>query len=404
MGLLQQNEKQYYVGRKEFEGDGTTTVFTVTEIQEAFHGSLSVAPGTTNGKVKLFIDGDQYPQHYLDTGGAQQVNYSFGYDIINGWALTFITAPTDGAKLYLDVTVDLVANPALTGPHADTTDTVTKYHITSLKDVINNFMIAYTGEDKIISKVNRTDVQFHAMRVLQELSFDTFKSSKSQEIEVPPSLVMPLPQDYVNYVKLTYKDDSGIDHVLYPQPKTSNPNAIKQKTDGDYSFDMNDDDVEDTLMLIHPLASDTWNSYKSASSSTTKPEDFEDNTFWPYLGQKYGIDPQNTQSNGNFYIDETAGLIHFSSNISGLTITLRYISDSLGTDEEMVVHKLAEEAMYKSLMYAILSTRSNVQEYVVQRYKRERFAAIRTAKLRLSNIKLEELTQILRGKSKFIKH
>ena len=55
-------------------------------------------------------------------------------------------------------------------------------------------------------------------------------------------------------------------------------------------------------------------------------------------------------------------------------------------------------------MYAILSTRSNVQEYIVQRYKKERFAAVRTAKLRLSNIKLEELTQILRGKSKFIKH
>ena len=55
-------------------------------------------------------------------------------------------------------------------------------------------------------------------------------------------------------------------------------------------------------------------------------------------------------------------------------------------------------------MYAILSTRSNVSENIVQRYKRERFASVRTAKLRLSNIKLEELTQILRGKSKFIKH
>jgi hypothetical protein len=42
--------------------------------------------------------------------------------------------------------------------------------------------------------------------------------------------------------------------------------------------------------------------------------------------------------------------------------------------------------------------------YVVQRYKKERFAAVRNAKLRLSNIKLEELTQILRGKSKQIKH
>ena len=35
-------------------------------------------------------------------------------------------------------------------------------------------MIAYVGESKIISKVNRTDVQFHAMRAIQELSYDVF--------------------------------------------------------------------------------------------------------------------------------------------------------------------------------------------------------------------------------------
>mgnify|MGYP006249515297 CR=1 FL=1 len=55
-------------------------------------------------------------------------------------------------------------------------------------------------------------------------------------------------------------------------------------------------------------------------------------------------------------------------------------------------------------MYAILSTRANTPEYIVRRYKKERFASIRQAKLRLSNIKLEEITQIFRGKSKHIKH
>ena len=85
-------------------------------------------------------------------------------------------------------------------------------------------------------------------------------------------------------------------------------------------------------------------------------------------------------------------------------MVLDYLSDSLGTDGEMRVHKFAEEAMYKSIIYAMLSTTANIQEYIVQRYKKERFAAIRTAKLRLSNIKLEEITQILRGKSKQIKH
>ena len=83
---------------------------------------------------------------------------------------------------------------------------------------------------------------------------------------------------------------------------------------------------------------------------------------------------------------------------------LDYISDSLGTDSEMQVHKFAEEAMYKYIAHAVLSGKSNIPEYQVNRFKKEKFAAIRTAKLRLSNLKLEELTQVLRGKSKQIKH
>ena len=51
-----------------------------------------------------------------------------------------------------------------------------------------------------------------------------------------------------------------------------------------------------------------------------------------------------------------------------------------------------------------MSTRANVPEYIVNRFRKERRAEVRKAKLRLSNIKLEELTQILRGKSKWIKH
>jgi hypothetical protein len=38
------------------------------------------------------------------------------------------------------------------------------------------------------------------------------------------------------------------------------------------------------------------------------------------------------------------------------------------------------------------------------RFKKERSAAKRNAKLRLSNIKIEEITQVMRNKSKQIKH
>ena len=71
----------------------------------------------------------------------------------------------------------------------------------------------------------------------------------------------------------------------------------------------------------------------------------------------------------------------------------------------MKVHKFAEEAMYKHIAYAILSTSAfPMQQELAARFKKERFAETRKAKLRLSNIKLEEITQILRGKSKQIKH
>ena len=64
------------------------------------------------------------------------------------------------------------------------------YQFTSIKDIINNFIISYVGEDKIISKIRRTDVAFHAQRGIQEFSFDILPSVKSQEIEVGPALTL----------------------------------------------------------------------------------------------------------------------------------------------------------------------------------------------------------------------
>ena len=110
------------------------------------------------------------------------------------------------------------------------------YQFTSLDDIINQFMIAYIGEEKIIGKASRTDVQFHAMRALAELSFDTFKSIKSQEIELPPSLTMILPHDYVNYTRVLSVDSSGIKHPLYPTKHTQNPFKIQQLSNGQYDF------------------------------------------------------------------------------------------------------------------------------------------------------------------------
>tara|TARA_R110002020_G_scaffold1011_4_gene5129 strand:- start:16570 stop:17913 length:1344 start_codon:yes stop_codon:yes gene_type:complete len=428
------------------------------------------------------------------------------------------------------------------------------YQFISLDNIISQFLIAYVGEDKIISKIKRADVSFHAQRALQELSFDTLKSIKAQEITVPASLQMILPQDYVNYTKISCVDSSGIKRLLYPVSKTSNPSSNPFQNDdglfklqavgrlentstsipldGEYkdiivgmlvvspyipvgtavtatsndggittisiddgsgtnfptqsnpihtiTFEYASGDlvvpqkesyiveglswlaggaadfkitasaaadiadievgmlvsnqyfpigttvlnVSGTTVVVDqnpineqsgvevtffstPADTDTWSNYKSTVPSENNINDYQDYqnaTYWPNPGARYGLDPQHAQANGSFYIDTISGKIHFSSNISGKTVILDYISDSLGTEAEMQVHKFAEEAMYKWIAYGIMCARANVPEYQVNRFRKEKFAATRQAKLRLSNLKIEELTQILRGKSKQIKH
>ena len=97
-------------------------------------------------------------------------------------------------------------------------------------------------------------------------------------------------------------------------------------------------------------------------------------------------------------------LISFSSDLKDRLIILEYISDGLASDLDTKLPKMAEEAMYMHIAYSILAGRSGVPEYVVQRFKRDRSAQLRNAKIRLSNIKIEEIAQVMRNKSKWIKH
>jgi len=271
------------------------------------------------------------------------------------------------------------------------------YQFTTLENIINAFMFAYVGENKIISKVSRTDVQFHAMRAIQELSYDVLRSFKSQEIEVPNTLSIILPQDYVNYIKVCRVGDDGLERVIYPARKTSDPFAITQNADGVYQF------TGDNLTEQTP--SNTSENFTNQTPADLQLYDINYTTDVEISteGRRYGLEPQFAQINGTFFIDQLRGLIKFNSDLAGKTVTLHYVSDGLGTDSEMVVHKFCEEACYKHIAYGVLSTRSNIPPFIIQRFKKERFAETRKAKIRLSNIKIEEFTQVLKGMGKQIK-
>ena len=280
------------------------------------------------------------------------------------------------------------------------------YEYTRLSDVIDNFLIAYVGPGKLITSIKRSNVVFHARRGLQEFSYDTLKSIKSSELTVPPSLSLTIPQDYVNYVGLGWVDGLGVLHPMYP---TNNLNQSPYRTPaqddlGNPIQDSNDSNAEVTSQM-----NATWDKTNPRLISGGFTNDVQGanvlnrSVYDGALGQRYGQDPVTSQSNGWFKINEREGTFSFTSNLANKLILLQYISDGNAYDLDARIPKMAEEALYAHIIHAILATSANTQEYIVQRFKRERTAKLRNAKIRLSNIKISEITQVMRGKSKWLK-
>jgi len=147
------SQYNYYIGNKRsFTGDGTTTIFTIANSSNAF-------PNATANDINVYFDG------VLQLSTAAPT-FTFQHSVTDGWHVLFTVAPVNGVVVEIEFADNNFGN----------------YQFTPLENIINQFMFAYVGEDKIISKTKRLDVAYHAQRAMQELSFDTFKSCKAQEI------------------------------------------------------------------------------------------------------------------------------------------------------------------------------------------------------------------------------
>ena len=385
MGLINETNAQYYSGQQTFPNISNVAnpTFTCT-----FDTKVVSAFDSTGG----FISSASNYTIYINNV-AMAENLSYVSDAVNN-VITLRNGPYTTASILIEL-----KQPAIE-------ENYNSYSYISLKDIVNNFMVAYVGMDKNILRCRRSDVIFHAKRGLQEFSYDTLKSIKSQELSIPSSLGVPIPQDYVNYVRCSWIDGSGVQHIIYP---------VNNLTTSPFDLPIQDgsgvpiqDSFSKNIQADQSLTEQSWNS-NSDANITGDIDQNNTNVFsrdWWKLtyGQRYGLEPQVSQTNGWFQINEREGKFTFSSDLANKLIVLEYISDGLSYDIDSKVPKMAEDALYAYINHSILSTKANVPEYIVQRYQREKSAKLRNAKIRLSNIKLDEIVQVMRGKSKWIKN
>lgn len=174
----------------------------------------------------------------------------------------------------------------------------------SLHDVINNFIISYTGPGKLIPDSKRTEVVFHARRCLQEFSYETLKSQFTKTVStVPPAYT--LPDDFVSIISVV---------------ADSNPFTQVAGTPGNEEY---------------------------------------------LLGY------------------ETKTLVFNFGNIGDDDLVITYLSNALTTDENAAIPKLAEEALYACMVYAILANREKTDPNLLQRLLIEKIDKLERSKSRL---------------------
>ena len=404
MGLITETNEQYYAGSQKFLAlPQSPQSFTTTfDTELVFGGTTAWNPLDTKYALNNFK---------LYTAAPGVLTYT---EYINAFTVVGNTITiTAAVPQNTSVVVQLKRLDGGNYGNRDAVGTTVEenyddYSYIKLNDVINNFQVAYVGAGKNIPSVKRTDLIFHAKRAMQEFSYDTLNSIKSQELNIPPSLSVVIPQDYVNYVKMSWIDSMGVKRPIYPANNlTINPGSMPlQDSVGVPTQDNFGENLEGTSITEARWAGADDNLLNGQANNLRQINfdyDGYDNSRGIGQGQLYGLDPQYSQTNGWFTINHREGKMSFSNNLASALIILEYISDGLAYDLDTKVPKMAEEAMYAYMHYAVMASRSGQPEYVINRLNREKVSKLRNAKIRLSNIKLDEIVQVMRGKSKWIK-
>ena len=279
------------------------------------------------------------------------------------------------------------------------------YQYVSLEDIVNNYLLMYSGNHSLVNNEERYKILFHAKRAIQELNYDAFKEVKVLELNVTDSLRFVLPSDFVNWVRISlYKN--GWLRPLTENIQVLSSKAYLQDQQGNILFDIDGNILEPQYSNIDfdRLTKTKKSIYLNRGHQFDGMEGWCFNGDW-YFEKSFGLNTETANFNPTFNIDKKAGVINFDSSMAGESCILEYISDGMeGGDNSLItVNKLFEKYIYAYITYEILNSKLGVQEYIVARARKEKTALFRNSKIRISNIHPGRLLMNLRGMDKTIK-
>lgn len=267
-----------------------------------------------------------------------------------------------------------------------------EYQYTLLSDLITDFMMSRDPDD-YTSNVPRYKVLYQAKRAMRELYFDVANNIKAIELDLSPTLNVVLPPDFVSYVRISWLDSNGHLHPMAVDNVISTADEYLQDNEYEILFDNEGYVLEgDKSKSLSELDRSELGTYNITQ-----------------LDYKPNKDNSRVFPNGKFKIDTSEGLIKFNSTAEYKSIVLEYISDGLyerpnvDSDTTLKIHKFAETAVLDYIYYNLIKNRRSTPANEKMRARKEYYNSKRQAKRRITPLTKENLLQIFKSDSKFIK-
>lgn len=124
----------------------------------------------------------------------------------------------------------------------------------TLKDIIDDIIIISNDQDSLFKDVSRYALSLIARNGLRDLNYAVKHSVRAVQFNVPSSLMMPVPEDYMNWVKVSLTDGCGnLTEIDFNSNVPAFVVAYLQNCGGEVMFDCSGDvfDMASELKCRH---------------------------------------------------------------------------------------------------------------------------------------------------------
>lgn len=256
------------------------------------------------------------------------------------------------------------------------------YQYVSFNEILEELLVETSDTDSNLSNVPRSKILMHLKNGVRNLNREIKKTIHAVEITVSDRLYFTVPQDFVDWVRV-----SAVDEEFRLQPLSVNDKiitAVGYLQDNKYN-----------------LLFDNQGGVLKADSSNAYNRPFKR---YEICKSDYSLDRKihhyNEDTYGDFVLDQRRGRFLFSDNLVNHSIVIEYISDGLSemllNNGDVTIHKELKDALISYVYCECISSRRNVRVTDKQIAKDHYKSLLHKAKLDAANFNINEIIQGLK--------